>query len=45
MREEKVRNKIVVGVSDNKLREYFIDVEDLELARCIRKTKQYVSHH
>lgn len=45
MREEMIRDRIVVGVSDDKLREYLIDVEDLDLARCIRKSKQYVSHH
>ena len=43
MREEMIRNRIVVGVGDNKFREYLIDVEYFDLARCIRKTKQYVS--
>ena len=45
MREEIIRDKIVVGVSDNKFREYLIDIEELNLAGCICKVKQYVSHH
>ena len=33
------------GVNDEKLREYLIDVDNLTLASCIQKSKQYVSHH
>ena len=45
MRDELVRDRIVVGVNDAKLREYLIDVDNLTLASCIQKSKQYVSHH
>ncbi|XP_067943108.1 uncharacterized protein [Watersipora subatra] len=45
MRDQLIRDRIVVGVSDNKLREQLIDIEDLNLAACIRKAKQDVSHH
>ena len=45
MRNEMIRDRIVVGVNDDKLREYLIDVEDLDLNKCITKAKQYVSHH
>ncbi|XP_067937197.1 uncharacterized protein [Watersipora subatra] len=45
IRDEMVRDRIVVGVADDKLREYLIDVEDLDLNKCITKAKQYVSHH
>ena len=45
MKDELVRDRIVVGVSDKKLREYLIDLEDLNLQRCIQKAKQFVSHH
>ena len=45
MRDELVRDRIVVGVRDSKLREYLIDLEDLDLQRCIQKAKQFVSHH
>ena len=45
MRDELVKDRIVVGVSNSKLREYLIDVEDLNLQRCIQKAKQYVTHH
>ena len=45
MREEMIRDRIVVGVNDDKLRSYLIDVEDLDLNKCITKAKQYVSHH
>lgn len=40
-----IRDRIVVGVDNSKLREYLIDLEDLTLTRCIQKAKQYVSHH
>ena len=45
MRNDLVRDRIVVGVNDQKLREYLIDVEDLTLDRCIQKAKQFTSHH
>ena len=45
MRDELVRDRIVVRVNDAKLREYLIDVDNLTLASCIQKSKQYVSHH
>jgi len=45
MRDELVRDRIVVGVRDMKLREYLIDVENLTLSSCIQKAKQYISHH
>lgn len=45
MRDQLVRDRIVVGVSSNKLREYLIDVEDLTLPKCIQKAKQWMSHH
>lgn len=38
-----VRDRIVVGVTDNDLRNYLIDVEDLNLELCIRKAKQYTT--
>lgn len=45
MCDQLVRDRIVVGVRDDKLRQYLYDVEDLTLAKCIQKAKQYVSHH
>ncbi|XP_067940522.1 uncharacterized protein [Watersipora subatra] len=45
MRDQLIRDRIVVGVADNKLREQLIDVEELDLATCIRKAKQFISHH
>ena len=43
--KEMIRNRIVVSVSDDKLKKYLIDVEDLNLSTCTQKAKQYVSHH
>lgn len=40
-----VRDRIVVGVRDSKLREYLIDLDDLDLHKCIQKAKQWVSNH
>lgn len=40
-----IRDRIVVGVRDQKLREYLIDIEDLDLPKCIQKAKQYTSNH
>lgn len=45
VRDDLVRDRIVVGVTDNKLREYLIDTEDLTLQKAIQRAKQYVSHH
>lgn len=45
VRDELVRDRIVVGVSDRKLREYLIDVDELDLHKCIQKSKQWVSNH
>lgn len=44
MRDELVRDRIVVGVSDAELRKYLIDIPDLNLATCINKSKQFVAH-
>ena len=45
MKNELVRDRIVVGVKDKRLREYLIDIDDLDLAKCIQKAKQFVTHH
>ena len=45
MRDQLVRDRIVVGVNDNLLREQLIDIDNLDLPGCIRKAKQFVSHH
>lgn len=45
MKSELIRDRIVVGVRDTKLQEYLIDVDKLDMAMCIQKAKQYVSHH
>ena len=45
IRDQLIRDRIVVGVTDNKLREQLMDVEDLDLATSIRKAKLYVTHH
>ena len=45
MKDEQVRDIIVVGVSDKRLWDYLIDLEDLNLQRCIQKAKQFLSHH
>jgi predicted aspartyl protease len=44
MRDDLVRDRIVVGVRDSELRKYLIDVPDLTLRLCIQKAKQYVSN-
>ena len=44
MRKEIIRDRTVVGVRDNKLRGYLIEVKDLDLARCRQKPKQCISH-
>lgn len=43
--DELVRDRIVVGVRDNNLREYLIDIDKLDLRTCIQKAKQYVTFH
>lgn len=45
VKDELVRDRIVVGVRDQRLREYLIDQEDLDLQTCIQKAKQYTSNH
>jgi len=45
VKNDLIRDRIVVGVNDKKLREYLIDVDDLDLPKCITKAKQYVTHH
>lgn len=45
MKDELIRDRIVVGVRDNKLREYLIDTPELTLHKCIQKAKQYVTNH
>lgn len=45
MVNELVRDRIVVGVKDSNLRDYLIDIDDLDLPKCIQKAKQYVSFH
>jgi hypothetical protein len=45
MKDELSRDRIVVGVTDTKLREYLIDIDDLTLTKVIQKAKQYVSQH
>jgi len=45
VRDYLIRDRIVIGVNDSKLREYLIDLEDLTLLKCIQKAKQYVSNH
>ena len=42
---ELIRDRIVVGVRDSSLRDYLIDIDDLDLPKCIQKAKQYVSFH
>ena len=44
MKDDLVRDRIVVGVRDIELRKYLIDVPDLTLRTCIQKAKQYVSN-
>lgn len=45
MKSDLVRDRIVVGVRDKKLREYLMDVDNLDLNKCIQKSKQWVSNH
>ena len=42
-KDELIRDRIVVGVRDSKLRQYLIDIEGLDLATCIRQAKQYTT--
>lgn len=43
IKSELIRDRIVVGVRDPSLRQYLIDVENLDLTICIRKAKQYTT--
>jgi hypothetical protein len=45
MKNDLVRDRIVVGVTDDKLRDYLIDMDNLDLQKCVTKAKQYISHH
>ena len=45
MKDDLIRDRIVVGVKDSKLREYLMDVDDLDLKKCIQKSKQWISNH
>lgn len=45
VKDDLVRDRVVVGVRDQKLREYLIDLDDLDLGKCIQKAKQYTSNH
>lgn len=45
MMDDLIKDRIVVGVKDNKLREYLIDLEELDLNKCIQKAKQFTSNH
>lgn len=45
MKNDLIRDRIVVGVKDKKLREYLMDVDDLDLNKCIQKSKQWINNH
>jgi len=45
VRDDLIRDQIVIGVNDSKLREYLIDLDDLTLLKCNQEAKQYVSNH
>ena len=45
IKDKLVCGRIVVGIRNQKLREYLIDLEDLALLKAIQKAKQYVAHH
>jgi len=40
VRDDLIRDRIVIGVNDSKLSEYLIDLKDLTLLKCIQKAKQ-----
>lgn len=45
IKDEMIRDRIVVGVRQAKLRQYLVDLdEDLTLRTCIRRSKQWVAH-
>lgn len=44
MNAELVRDRIVVGAGDQKLREYLVDIDDLDLPKCISKAKQFTAN-
>ena len=43
MRDDLVRDRIVVGVHDDGLRDHLLTIENLTLDTCIRRAKQYAS--
>ena len=43
MRDDLVRDRIVVGVHDDGLRDHLLTIENLNLDTCIRRAKQYAS--
>jgi hypothetical protein len=43
IKDELVRDRIVVGIRDPQLRQYLIDIEDLTLNVCVRRAKQYTT--
>ena len=45
VKSQLIRDRIIVGVKDQRLREYLIDLEALDLPKCIQKAKQYTSNH
>lgn len=45
VKDELIRDRIIVGCKDPKLTEYLIDLEDLNLQKCIQKSKLYTSNH
>lgn len=40
-----MRDRIVVAVKDTSLRGSLVDLEDLDLQKCISKAEQFISHH
>ena len=45
LKSEMIRDRIVVGVTDDKLREYLYDTPKLDMLICIQKAKQFTSYH
>jgi len=45
VRDDLIRDRIVIRVNDSELREYLIDLDNLTLLKCIQKSKQHVSNH
>lgn len=44
IKDELIRDRIIVGVNDKKLKEYLMDIEDLDLSKCILKAKFYTTN-